>query len=395
MDFYEYTKLNARQQISHSNRMDCYISVELIAKNPFLRNKVRFQRMVDSDIVVEIINAQETHLKLRGQFQFPQPIIFGFLQHNKEGYLLDGQHRFHALHHFLNTPNEKMLIPVCVHQFTSMEEMKQFFIELNKHTEISEEIMNADNLDDKEIIEETAKHFFYKYAPIFAKDETKRVRLPKIRKNDFQNMIGMLLKLCKQYNQSTNIIGVIDIINMIEDENKRYSNQDWYNQLKSSSAYRNKVIALAKETDFWLGFSKNHRDYYMNWVLSCFQKHMNIEIISEKSSTPRISRTPRKKSKIPKSLKSAVWNRYIGKQHGEAYCPICKDRTIQKEHFFAGHVVSEHHGGEVSVDNLRPICSLCNSSMSTTNMEEYVKKYHPENYDTLFYDTEECAMIEI
>lgn len=384
MDFYEYTKLHASQQISHSTRMDCYISVEFIAKNPFLRNKVRFQRLIDQDVVNEIIEAQKLHLQSRNQFLFPQPILFGFLNQQKEGYLLDGQHRFQALHQLMkwNASYKTLLIPVCVHQFETMDEMKAFFIELNKHTELSEEIMNADNLDDKDLIEETATHFFQTYTPIFVKDEMKRVRLPKIRKNDFQNMVGMLLTLCKQYTQSSHMT-TIDLITMIEHENKRYSKQDWYTHMGSKSvAYRNKVIALSNETGFWLGFSGTHKEYYTNWVVSCFQNHTHVDIIPEKHTRS----TRKRKQTIPKSVKSAVWNQYIGKERGEALCPICRTHTIQKDHFFAGHVHAETHGGKPTVDNLRPICSQCNGSMGTQNMKDFVQLHHPECYSVLFED---------
>ena len=33
------------------------------------------------------------------------------------------------------------------------------------------------------------------------------------------------------------------------------------------------------------------------------------------------------------------------------------------------------NGGNVSLNNLKPICRLCNSSMSTMNMNEFIKKY--------------------
>jgi 5-methylcytosine-specific restriction endonuclease McrA len=43
--------------------------------------------------------------------------------------------------------------------------------------------------------------------------------------------------------------------------------------------------------------------------------------------------------------------------------------------FHAGHVISEKNGGEINVNNLRPICQNCNSSMGTTNMNDYIEKY--------------------
>jgi len=43
--------------------------------------------------------------------------------------------------------------------------------------------------------------------------------------------------------------------------------------------------------------------------------------------------------------------------------------------FHCGHVVSEINGGELEPENLKPICQSCNSSMGTTNMNEFIKKY--------------------
>ena len=41
--------------------------------------------------------------------------------------------------------------------------------------------------------------------------------------------------------------------------------------------------------------------------------------------------------------------------------------------FEVGHVVSVHDNGDLSIENLRPICGLCNRSMGTMNMVEFIK----------------------
>ena len=43
--------------------------------------------------------------------------------------------------------------------------------------------------------------------------------------------------------------------------------------------------------------------------------------------------------------------------------------------FHCGHIISEANGGEIKLDNLRPICHSCNSSMGTVNMDEFIIKY--------------------
>ena len=44
--------------------------------------------------------------------------------------------------------------------------------------------------------------------------------------------------------------------------------------------------------------------------------------------------------------------------------------------FHTGHYISEANGGEVKLDNLRPICKGCNLSMGTTNMEDFMFEYY-------------------
>jgi hypothetical protein len=99
-----------------------------------------------------------------------------------------------------------------------------------------------------------------------------------------------------------------------------------------------------------------------------------IEKIVEYVNNPPIEdkSKPKKKVKktIPKTLKNMVWDKYIGREKGTGECNCCHNE-IDAKHFECGHVLSEAKGGELSINNLRPVCSLCNKSMNTQNMEEF------------------------
>ena len=84
----------------------------------------------------------------------------------------------------------------------------------------------------------------------------------------------------------------------------------------------------------------------------------------------------RRKKTIPASIKKQSWDIYIGKELGTAKCYCCKYNIISKNDFHAGHYISEKNGGEAKVDNIRPICSDCNLSMGSTNMDVFMEKYH-------------------
>jgi 5-methylcytosine-specific restriction endonuclease McrA len=85
-------------------------------------------------------------------------------------------------------------------------------------------------------------------------------------------------------------------------------------------------------------------------------------------------KTKRKKP-IPKSVKRLVWNKWIGEEFGIGTCLCCKVTNITQMSFHCGHIISEFNGGEINLDNLKPICSSCNLSMGKRNMEEFMAEY--------------------
>ena len=78
------------------------------------------------------------------------------------------------------------------------------------------------------------------------------------------------------------------------------------------------------------------------------------------------------KKSIPKSLRIKVWNTYIGEDIGKTKCLCCKTIDITQSIFECGHLLAEAKGGETSLSYLRPICSTCNKSMKTINMDDYM-----------------------
>ena len=77
---------------------------------------------------------------------------------------------------------------------------------------------------------------------------------------------------------------------------------------------------------------------------------------------------------IPLTLKGRVWNEHIGRDHGTTICMVCKYTLIDKISFHCGHVIAVSKGGQNTVENLRPICQSCNSSMGNENMFEFISR---------------------
>ena len=72
----------------------------------------------------------------------------------------------------------------------------------------------------------------------------------------------------------------------------------------------------------------------------------------------------KKKERIPRGLREQVWISQFGKvfEH-ECYIHWCKNK-INVWDFHVGHNKPESRGGTLSINNLKPICSRCNLSMS-------------------------------
>jgi 5-methylcytosine-specific restriction endonuclease McrA len=85
---------------------------------------------------------------------------------------------------------------------------------------------------------------------------------------------------------------------------------------------------------------------------------------------------PKKRRKqLPKATRVAVWNTYIGEGKGESPCFVGCGNTIYWSNYECGHVVASSMGGSDEINNLRPICSNCNKSMGTENMDDFIKEY--------------------
>ena len=69
----------------------------------------------------------------------------------------------------------------------------------------------------------------------------------------------------------------------------------------------------------------------------------------------------------------------FGEEAGQGTCEVC-GIIINSKRFEAGHVRSVYDGGKNIVSNLRCICSTCNKSMGTMNLDLFKKIYFPEKF---------------
>ncbi|AYV82947.1 MAG: HNH endonuclease [Hyperionvirus sp.] len=80
------------------------------------------------------------------------------------------------------------------------------------------------------------------------------------------------------------------------------------------------------------------------------------------------------KKSLGASLRNSVWVKYTGGTLMNSKCLCCGIANISSTNFHCGHIISENQGGDATIHNLRPICSLCNTSMGIENMEDFMSR---------------------
>jgi len=77
-------------------------------------------------------------------------------------------------------------------------------------------------------------------------------------------------------------------------------------------------------------------------------------------------------NKLPKIKKQEIWSTYIGLDIGKTKCLCCNLNDITQFEFHSAHIIPKSKGGDNNIENLRPICSLCNLSMSNKNLIDFM-----------------------
>lgn len=78
-----------------------------------------------------------------------------------------------------------------------------------------------------------------------------------------------------------------------------------------------------------------------------------------------------KKKKISHTVRIKCWNVHIGEMIPKTKCMCCYNIDITQHNFHCGHVIAESNGGTHKIENLLPVCNVCNSSMGSMNMNDF------------------------
>jgi hypothetical protein len=330
--------------------------------------KPNIQRIVDKSKIQDIVNYQLEFHKKHGFFNFSVCGPINIHVFNKQCYLVDGQHRMESLEILYAKYAHDITFYVLWVHVNSLEELEENYNIINKNTPLPD-FSSFQNLN-KNIPEEVALYFQNIYPDIWSK--TTRARRPHIFFNYFQEALAFISDRGK-INSSE------ELKNYVLSYNEKCSH--W--NISSFKNTNEGIYEKAKNKNFYLGlYAFENEDYRYEWAKKIVEDKLGIHI-------KKTNLSPRKK-KIPKKIKNDSWDRYIGKNIASAPCLCCRNTIINAKDFTAGHIISEHNGGQVIVENILPICCSCNLSMSTKNMDIYVKEHYPENYKKFLNRDYQC-----
>jgi hypothetical protein len=323
--------------------------------------KPDIQRIANLSKVDDIVKQQLVFFKKNGHFNFTasSPINIHYI--NESYMLVDGQHRLLALTKLYNEHSHNIQFFVTIVRVDTQAQLEYNYNSINMNTPLPE-FGQFQNLD-KTIVETVFSEIQVIYPDIWSK--TSRARRPQIFANHFQEALAFIC--CE-----TNITSPIILKQLVLDYDRQLCNWDstiFFKQCGVSELQ----YKMAVDQDFYLGlFQHLPQEYRFFWARKIVE-----------AQTGKILKTTthfkNKKKKIPKKVKNDAWDQHVGNKIAQAQCLCCRLNVINSKDFHAGHIKSERNGGKCTVDNIVPICSACNHSMGSTNMDEYISEHYPAN----------------
>ncbi len=247
-------------------------------------------------------------------------ILHCVLYENKY-YIVDGQHRYYAYKRYYDIYNNDFEIVFCIKDCNNIQEVKEYFIDLNNNYQLHDIILDENDMEKASQIKLYMKNKYMKHC-----SNSEIPRYPNINLDQF---VKHFLDIYKD-DLSMNIINKIEQLNNDIGEDLKMNNNTLYEQGK-------------KKQGLYLGY--------------IFMK----------------TETENKRKKFPKTLRHSLW-RSIFTDNMNGFCNVCF-APVNIENFHAGHIISVKYGGTDNINNLKVICSLCNLSMGSMNLNDFKNKY--------------------
>jgi len=269
--------------------------------------------------------------------------------------IMDGQHRLNMIKELYNKhqiSGDSHKFTLCWYKVESGEELHNLFTSLNKDSKKNEYYISTPRIQNI-LITSFTKLLNQYYKKQFNKKKSSTSRIytieefrDKLIENDF---------FSKYPNYTAQ-----KLLEIIKNKNNEFYKLNRYDVEISNNpdtfyAVEKKII----EDEFIVSLKNNN---FIKWLINPDIKPIHIR--------------KKTKKKIPSAIRKKVWDKEFPNE-STGICTIswCDTELHNgKNGFEAGHIISEANGGDITVNNLRPICSNCNSEMGSKNWKDHVSE---------------------
>ncbi len=318
---------------------------------------VEIQRELDLEWIASLKQKIIVHRQDKGYFFLG---TFEVACLNNSLYMLNGQHRYFVVKDLESEFKEDIPVEMKIYTVSSKEEMHELWMKVNG----SKPSKLCKSTSTQVIVNSIKKYFVQNYSR-YITNADKPIR-PNINLDQLEMALNDHDTL-----KTLNIDSSEKFVLMIEKLNNFYKYSDT-TKWKAWSIDETLVMKCKTKNilkPLFLGIFAN-----FEWLKRIVEVNRQDATIDNYSSIPHLGLNS-KSRKISKAKRRKIWEKRCSKKMMIGKCFVCKG-DIDYDTFEAGHILSHFWGGSTSIDNLEPICSICNKDMGVQNLLQY----KTENY---------------
>ena len=359
-----------------NEKQDCVektITFKQLNKDVVLFNKLPFQTDLDEQKVKDM---KKAYLKNPDYLVYKNKVVVAVVSNGLSDdyklFVVDGQHRIEMAKELYETEDVNDYLTICYYKIESDKKMKELFREINRDSFKNSKYVSLDEF--QETLYDLTKEYLKNKYSIYFPDKKSSIN----RRHSLTEFLDLLVE--RGYFDQWKSLD--EIVKDIELKNKSF------NKLIDYQEY------WAQTSDF---FYKDEQTCVKNGFIISLKNNNFIDYLVDSSNVTPDHTFKNQKKIIGPKLRLQVWKKEFENEY-EGVCPFYRCTNIIHNGlngFHSGHVISEFNGGETTIDNLRPICSSCNSRMGITNWNEYEKKCKREylKYKKEAVDTKQMEIV--
>lgn len=320
----------------------------------------KLQRNLSESHIQKMVEDQKAEYDKYGCFSMLQSITVASL--NTDIYVLDGQHRLQAFSDLakMGYPIGDVVLPVIVYYVGNLDELAWYYNRINQHMPIHPlELTDTWDMYEKPLIKLITTHYEAYFKDVVGGTGCRcpHIAMADLKKAMQDREVGKRL--------NANGKSALQMWNDIEALNN-YVKKQVGSALQLCPTMRKRIddceAKVAKGIALrvcYLGIWRHFE--WLDIALTTLLNKVPLKNIDMSSFTAV-------RRKIPATVRQQVWAKCNAADHGRCY--VC-DNDLYYKDMECGHVLAHALGGQDTVENLMPVCKMCNRDMGIMNMMDY------------------------